>query len=100
VSKLCALPPRGVIISVLLFCALRYINSDWSLIEKLLIFSNIKNHTGAAMAEVVGCTLDDYGIANRVGCITMDNASNNDTLISALSESINQHRSEHPTSKH
>jgi hypothetical protein len=44
-------------------------------------------HTGENIAPVVLDILQDYGITYKLGYIQMDNATNNDTLIAALSSS-------------
>ena len=40
------------------------------------------------MAEILQRTLEDFDIVGCVECLTMDNASNNDTLASALADNI------------
>jgi len=35
------------------------------------------NHTGKSIAEAVYTVLDDYKLIEKIGCITIDNASNN-----------------------
>src|ERR1700736_2423191 len=42
-------------------------------------------HSGQNQAESVIRVINDYGIALKVGYFVMDNASNNDTMIEALS---------------
>jgi hypothetical protein len=42
-------------------------------------------HSGQNLADSVIGIIDDYGIASKVGYFVMDNASNNDTMIEALS---------------
>lgn len=44
-------------------------------------------HTGEHTAPVVIDILQDYGITYKLGYIQMDNATNNDTLMAALSSS-------------
>ena len=56
--------------------------------EKLLTFQETTDHQGAALSAIVQSTLEDFGLCKRIGCITMDNASNNDTLMKALSQSL------------
>jgi hypothetical protein len=45
-------------------------------------------HTGENLAPIVLAILQDYSIINKLGYIQMDNATNNDTLIAALSSGI------------
>jgi hypothetical protein len=45
-------------------------------------------HTGENLAPIVLGILQDYGIAYKLGYIQMDNATNNDTLMAALSSGI------------
>src|SRR5688500_14741031 len=61
-----------------------YINSNWELKEKLLSLQETTDHSGVGVAEVVKNVLDDYGLQNKLGCITMDNTSANDSMATAL----------------
>ena len=45
-------------------------------------------HTGENLAPIVLDILQDYNITSKLGYIQMDNATNNDTLIAALSSGI------------
>jgi hypothetical protein len=45
-------------------------------------------HTGENLAPIVIDVLQDYGIAHKLGYIQMDNATNNDTLMAAISSGI------------
>ncbi len=65
-----------------------FINSKWKMEEKLLAFKETTEHAGVSMAELVKATLDDFSITNHLGCLTMDNASNNNTLVQSLAELI------------
>jgi hypothetical protein len=62
-----------------------YINNDWEISEELLAFVDTLDHTGDGLAKLTFKVLQDFGLSSRVGCITGDNASNNDTLCSSLS---------------
>src|SRR5689334_3461743 len=44
------------------------------------------DHSGCRMASIVKSALDEFGLIARLGCLTMDNASNSDTPIESLSE--------------
>jgi len=58
-----------------------YINDAWELEEVLIGFEHLEGeHTGEEMALKTKAVLDWFGIAQRLGTITSDNASNNDTL--------------------
>jgi len=45
-------------------------------------------HTGENLAPIVLDILQDYSITHKLGYIQMDNATNNDTLMAALSSGI------------
>jgi hypothetical protein len=45
-------------------------------------------HTGENLAPIVLGILQDYGITHKLGYVQMDNATNNDTLMAALSSGI------------
>jgi hypothetical protein len=65
-----------------------YIDSDWKLVEKLIAFQDTTDHTGVGMAAIVRSVLDEFELTSRLGCLTMDNASNNDTLARSLRENL------------
>jgi len=44
------------------------------------------NHTGKSIAEAVYTVLDDYILIKKIGCITIDNASNNVKFFDILLE--------------
>ncbi|BBM99603.1 hypothetical protein Mp_1g22340 [Marchantia polymorpha subsp. ruderalis] len=67
---------------------IHFVGPDWTLHKKLLTFTDTTDHSGAGLAEIVQHTLEEFEIVERIGCLTMDNASNNDTLMSALENSI------------
>jgi hypothetical protein len=52
-----------------------------------LYFTKLTWHLGQNQAEVIMKVINDYGIASKVGYFMMDNASNNDTMMKALSTS-------------
>jgi hypothetical protein len=61
-------------------------------IESILIgFRELRGpHSGENIAEVVDEVLQDYGITpDQIGCFILDNATNNDTCISALAKTYN-----------
>ena len=61
-----------------------YINNDWELCEKLLSFQEKIDHSGEGMAELVMKVLKEANLTTKAGCITGDNASNNDKLCKSL----------------
>ncbi|PTQ46678.1 LOW QUALITY PROTEIN: hypothetical protein MARPO_0010s0077 [Marchantia polymorpha] len=65
---------------------IHFVGLDWTLHKKLLTFTDKTDHSGARLAEIH--TLEQFEIVEHIGCLTMDNASNNDTLMSALENSI------------
>ena len=71
-----------------------YVDSNWKLTEKLLSFCETTDHTGSGMARLVKTTLEEFGLTARLGCLTMDNASSNDSLISSLFENLQDSSSE------
>ena len=59
-----------------------YINDDYQLETFLLGLKEIEEHTGKNISELFCSTLQEYGIhRDKVGFVTTDNASNNDTFI-------------------
>ena len=57
--------------------------------EYVLALQEIQgHHTGENLAPIVLAILQDYSITHKLGYIQMDNATNNDTLIAALSSGI------------
>ena len=65
-----------------------HINDDWVLCEELLSFGDTVDHTVEGMAKIVMEVLKKFDLIDKLGCIVSDNASNNDTLCSSLSELI------------
>ena len=47
-------------------------------------------HLGENMADTLLRLLNDYNIYNKIGYIIADNAINNDTMIEALEQSLQQ----------
>jgi hypothetical protein len=59
-----------------------FINIDWKLNEMLLKFEYIKkDHSDKIFYGVLISILDSFSIRDRILAVTMDNASNNNTLI-------------------
>lgn len=66
-----------------------YISEDNSLEESVLSVQVIEgDHSGENLARYTMKTIDDYGIASKLGWLQMDSAPSNDTLIRELSIGI------------
>ncbi|KAJ8495678.1 hypothetical protein ONZ45_g12768 [Pleurotus djamor] len=64
-----------------------FVSNEGVLEEILIDFQElIGSHTGANLAEVVWQTMLSFGLVGKVVAIVMDNASNNDTLMSTLEQ--------------
>ncbi|KJZ69052.1 hypothetical protein HIM_11563 [Hirsutella minnesotensis 3608] len=62
-----------------------FIDQDWKQWRILLGLPALrKRHTGAALADEVADTICAFGLQDRVGYYTLDNAKNNDTAMEAL----------------
>jgi hypothetical protein len=48
----------------------------------------LKGHAGSEVAPIILDSIQNFGIVDRIGYITSDNASSNDTAMSALSDHI------------
>lgn len=63
-----------------------YISDTGSLQHSVLALKELNGaHSGKNQAASIMEVINDYGIASKVGYFVMDNASNNDTMIEALS---------------
>jgi hypothetical protein len=66
-----------------------FVDVDWEYREVLLGFEPLSGkHSGVNLSEVLIKILEQHQITNRVMAITTDNASNNNTLISSVQDSI------------
>ena len=71
-----------------------YIDKDWCLKSKVLNFRHFPPpHTGHAIYELVYAMIKDWGHESKVMCMTVDNATNNDSMIPLLQECLNGHSS-------
>ncbi|KAF8672559.1 Encoded by, partial [Rhizoctonia solani] len=62
-----------------------YINKDGFLAEHLIAFRLIHgSHTGANVGQCLFSVLEENGITKKLGFVTLDNASNNETLMRKL----------------
>ena len=66
-----------------------FIDNVYTLHQPLLAFELLEDrHTGVNLATVVLKVLHEYDIAEKLYCITTDNASNNFTMVKTLSECL------------
>ena len=66
-----------------------WINKDWELKEILIdVVEVLGQHTGVNIASYVVKSLDEFGITDKIFCLTGDNASNNKTLAKELENFI------------
>jgi hypothetical protein len=66
---------------------IHFIDEKFRLQQELLGFVPLSgSHTGEYMADVVYDLLDEYGIKEKLFCITTDNASNNIAMVKHLSK--------------
>ncbi|KIJ33310.1 hypothetical protein M422DRAFT_112455, partial [Sphaerobolus stellatus SS14] len=57
----------------------------WELEEELFGFNEIEGqHTGHNLSDYIMKQLQEFGIHHKLGWITTDNATNNDTMLSTL----------------
>lgn len=62
-----------------------YIDAEWNLKHFVLAFRHIPGkHTGVRISTVFCDILKEYDVLERTLCVTLDNASNNDTFIDDL----------------
>ena len=66
-----------------------WIDKNFILHEALLSFTQIRGrHTGKRLAKEVLKVLDEFNLAEKLFCITTDNASNNGKLMKCLSKEL------------
>ena len=79
-------PPFHVTMLMCVGVTIHFIDENFRLQQELLGFVPLTgHHTGEYMAEVVYDLLEEYGIKEKLFCITTDNASNNIALVKELS---------------
>jgi hypothetical protein len=62
-----------------------FIDKDWEVRDCLLDFIAFKgSHTGEKMGETLISVLEEFGIENKILTVTVDNKSNNDTMVAYL----------------
>jgi hypothetical protein len=70
-----------------------WIDKDWNLHEALLDFKRLHGkHSGWNLAHDIFDTLDQYNIAEKLFCITTDNASNNGKAMKILSKLLKKYK--------
>jgi len=80
-------PPFHVTMLICVGVTIHFIDENFNLQQELLGFVPLTgHHTGEYMADVVYDLLDEYGIKEKLFCITTDNASNNIALVKELSK--------------
>lgn len=73
-----------------------WISKDWKLNELLLSAEKLDgSHSGDNMAKHLYDIIQDYEIAEKIFCITADNASNNRTMADQLQTLIQQFQTQH-----
>ena len=66
-----------------------FIDKQWVLQKRVLSFSFMPPpHSGVALNAKVFSILEEWGIENKVFCITLDNASSNDRFVELLREQL------------
>jgi hypothetical protein len=69
-----------------------YVSKDWVLEKRVIGLRLIEtSHTGENIAERVMSVLEDYGVANKVFSVTLDNASSNTKAMDRLSSSLSSY---------
>ena len=67
-----------------------FIDSNWVLQKRVLDFCFMPPpHSGVAISEKVYSILAEWGIENKIFCVTLDNASANDVFVGILKEQLN-----------
>lgn len=70
-----------------------WIDEHWNLREALLDFKRLHgSHTGPRLAKSIFETLEEFKIAEKLFCITTDNASNNKKAMKCLSKLLQKRK--------
>ena len=64
-----------------------FIDSRWNLHKRILNFCVVKSHKGVNIGNAVDFCMDEWGLS-KVMCITVDNASSNDTAVQQLKKRL------------
>jgi hypothetical protein len=66
-----------------------FLDQDWQYQEVLLGFEPLSgSHTGVNLSDIVLKILQQHKITDRVLTVTTDNASNNNTMVASIQESL------------
>ena len=65
-----------------------FFDNGWNLQKRILNFCQVPNHKGDTLGRAIEACLLDWGI-DRILCITVDNASSNDTALTYLKKCVN-----------
>jgi len=69
----------------------QWIDDNFVLHQEVIGFERLReHHTGQNMANILLEVLGNYGIADKLFCITTDNAGNNGTLCKSLEEKLGE----------
>ncbi|KAL5724555.1 hypothetical protein ACHQM5_007798 [Ranunculus cassubicifolius] len=69
-----------------------FVTSDWKLHHRIISFPLLPSpHTGQAISDAFYFNLVSWGISDKVGTLTLDNASNNDSAVAQLKNSLFGH---------
>ena len=68
---------------------IHYIDSDWNLNKRIISFKMLESlHMGYNIANLIREELQYWGITDKIFSITLDNATNNDTVEMFLKEKL------------
>jgi len=80
---------QGLLANQRVGITVHWIDTKFQLHDSLLAFHALEGaHTGENLAKYVLDTFVDFDLCEKLFCITTDNASNNDTMIKHLFDSI------------
>ncbi|CAN6920809.1 unnamed protein product [Brassica oleracea] len=82
---------RAITIEGYLCLTAHYVDDDWNLQAKILSFVAFPPpHTGIAIAMKLVELLKEWGLEKKVFCLTVDNASSNDSMQSILKRQLHK----------
>ena len=82
---------RAITIEGYLCLTAHYVDDDWNLQAKILAFVAFPPpHTGIAIAMKLVELLTEWGLEKKVFCLTVDNASSNDSMQSILKKQLHK----------
>jgi hypothetical protein len=68
-----------------------YILADWTLQKRLIGFKELPTpHTGLAIGKELLNTIDEWNLVDKIGFITVDNASANDVAVAHVISSLKE----------